>query len=82
MFFYRVFDHDVVHDDVIGSVVVDISCLLVKRGPSHISGWFPLYDSIRGKFSYNFIDKCVFILIVYFCRNKGSIESISKLGVC
>jgi hypothetical protein len=43
-----VFDHDVVHDDIIGSVNIDITCLLMNKGPSKISGWFPLYDSIRG----------------------------------
>jgi len=44
----KVFDHDVVHDDIIGSVNIDITCLLMNKGPSKISGWFPLYDSIRG----------------------------------
>jgi uncharacterized protein YbjQ (UPF0145 family) len=44
-----VWDKDVVSDDSIGTVVLDLNCLLRKgNGPAKISGWFPIYDTIDG----------------------------------
>lgn len=45
---FKVYDHDVVHDDIIGCVQIDLSPLLMNKGPGQIIGWFPIYDSIRG----------------------------------
>lgn len=42
----KVWDHDVVHDDIIGCVYVDLKCLLGEG--SAIRGWFPVYDTLRG----------------------------------
>ncbi|PRP78644.1 C2 calcium-dependent membrane targeting domain-containing protein, partial [Planoprotostelium fungivorum] len=44
----KVYDHDVVSaDDVIGTIHVDLNCLLNKSG-GQIAGWFPIFDTLRG----------------------------------
>lgn len=48
----RVYDHDVVSaDDVIGTIHVDLNCLLNKSG-GQIAGWFPIFDTLRGTSSH------------------------------
>ncbi|KAL3842209.1 hypothetical protein ACJMK2_020248 [Sinanodonta woodiana] len=45
----RAFDHDTYSShDVIGKVYIDLNPLLMKDGPSVISGWFPIYDTMHG----------------------------------
>eukprot|EP01117_Protostelium_nocturnum_P002984 TRINITY_DN13914_c0_g1_i1.p1 TRINITY_DN13914_c0_g1~~TRINITY_DN13914_c0_g1_i1.p1 ORF type:complete len:944 (-),score=372.42 TRINITY_DN13914_c0_g1_i1:155-2986(-) len=45
----KVWDHDVVSaDDVIGSIYVDLNCLLNPNSRGQLSGWFPIFDSLRG----------------------------------
>ncbi|KAK3597627.1 hypothetical protein CHS0354_030177 [Potamilus streckersoni] len=45
----RAFDHDTYSShDVIGKVYIDLNPLLMKDGPSFISGWFPIYDTMHG----------------------------------
>lgn len=44
----KVWDKDIMSDDTIGSVIVDLNCLLATHGPEKIHGWFPIYDTIKG----------------------------------
>ena len=50
---FRVWDYDVVSsNDIIGSLYIDLNCLLHRNAHTHsgpqIAGWFPIYDTIRG----------------------------------
>lgn len=60
-------------DDRIGSVNVDITCLLPKRGPNKISGWFPLYDSIRGNYCRKKHFKLSIFLKFLFLKELGDL---------
>jgi len=45
---FRVIDYDVVtQDDVIGTVIVDTNTIALNQ-VTQCSGWFPIFDSIRG----------------------------------
>eukprot|EP01104_Vermistella_antarctica_P020357 TRINITY_DN8686_c0_g1_i1.p1 TRINITY_DN8686_c0_g1~~TRINITY_DN8686_c0_g1_i1.p1 ORF type:complete len:1439 (+),score=292.11 TRINITY_DN8686_c0_g1_i1:344-4660(+) len=47
----RVWDRDVVSkDDIIGVVYLDLVSLLMpsKKSPRKLSGWFPIFDTLRG----------------------------------
>ena len=41
-------DKDVIRDDLIGSVYIDLSQLLIKENELKITGWFPIYDINQG----------------------------------
>eukprot|EP00049_Salpingoeca_infusionum_P011003 m.190033 g.190033 ORF g.190033 m.190033 type:complete len:525 (+) comp14807_c0_seq1:153-1727(+) len=42
-------DHDFVgNDDEIGQVAVDLKPMLREEGSQQISGWFPVYDTLKG----------------------------------
>lgn len=50
-----VLDHDTYSaNDAIGKVYIDIDPLLYSEAATVISGWFPIYDTIHGKFCYCF----------------------------
>src|SRR4051812_10723920 len=45
----RIFDYDTItSDDIVGSVFLDLNPLLIWDSPGQISGWFPVYDTLRG----------------------------------
>jgi hypothetical protein len=45
----RVLDHDTYSShNSIGKVYIDLKPLLNRDGPSSISGWFPIYDTMHG----------------------------------
>lgn len=45
----QVIDEDVIsRDDLIGSVYIDLSQLLIRENDQKISGWFPIYDINKG----------------------------------
>jgi len=45
----RVFDYDSISvDDVIGVVGLDLNPLLAEESRGQLSGWFPIYDTIKG----------------------------------
>lgn len=52
IFHNRVLDYDTysAHDSI-GKVYIDLNPLLIKNNPSVINGWFPIYDTMRGKIS-------------------------------
>ena len=46
---FKVWDKDTYSaDDAIGTVIVDLNPLLIPDGPSKISGWLPIFDTLRG----------------------------------
>jgi len=46
---FKVWDYDVVSsNDIIGVVHLDASTLLLPGSSGQISGWYPIYDTIRG----------------------------------
>ena len=46
----RVLDYDTYSShDAIGKVYIDLNPLLSRSGSSVISGWFPIYDTVRGE---------------------------------
>ena len=48
----RVLDHDTYSaHDAIGKVYIDLNPLLAKEHASVISGWFPIYDTMHGKYA-------------------------------
>ena len=50
--FFRVLDYDTYSaHDAIGKVYIDLNPLLVKDGAAVISGWFPIYDTMHGRFT-------------------------------
>jgi hypothetical protein len=51
MFFFRVLDHDTYSaHDAIGKIYIDLNPLLARDTASSISGWFPLFDTMHGKY--------------------------------
>jgi len=47
---FRVYDYDIVSaNDIIGIVYFDLNPLLNPDAPSQVAGWFPIYDTLRGK---------------------------------
>lgn len=43
----RVFDYDVIINDMIGSIFIDLNPLLTWDSAGQIAGWFPVYDTLR-----------------------------------
>jgi len=45
----RIYDFDTLSsNDIVGIVLLDLNPLLLTDGPSSLSGWFPIHDSLRG----------------------------------
>eukprot|EP00047_Mylnosiga_fluctuans_P022644 m.123782 g.123782 ORF g.123782 m.123782 type:complete len:930 (+) comp9335_c0_seq5:57-2846(+) len=44
----KVWDRDAINDDSIGHVMIDLHALVKYDPVAEISGWFPLYDTLRG----------------------------------
>lgn len=46
---FRIWDKDVMSDDSIGTVTLDLNCLLrMNNAPTKLSGWLPIYDTLLG----------------------------------
>ena len=46
---FRIWDYDVLSsDDVVGVVLIDLSPLLVCEHTNELTGWLPIFDSLRG----------------------------------
>lgn len=46
---HRVYDYDTISaNDPIGKVYISLHPLLAWDAPSQLSGWYPIYDTLRG----------------------------------
>ena len=46
---FKVWDKELYSaDDAVGSVFLDLNCLLMHHAPERIAGWFPIFDSLEG----------------------------------
>ncbi len=52
-FFTSIWDHDLVSNDIIGSVFIDLNSLLYSESNPTIAGWFPIFDTLRGALLYD-----------------------------